>query len=311
MITRLCISPLSMEKCKNLFSLQNFGKWLLSLVLFCSGCSVAEKNEAQLFLENVMVREGGLYVLMGSKPMSTFAIDTGFPETEEERERYYEKRVRDLKKYNPTASPDSYEDFTEMCKNAVYRQNRRLWRTWEQSMKNRLSPQYKFAARRAFADHKEGLFINVPSTIYVLKAHYTAFLRITGIRFNPDTILEEISDEDSPFWERTFESHYLTGLLFGYGERNAVCFDWAMRTRMSLPALKIEGQPNPNQLKEIIVKRDIKPSDLKLPLFGVYSVDDPTIEKYRKERTYILKELKGGDFIEKIMSLLTEVHSDD
>lgn len=254
-----------------------------------------------------MIRENGLYTLMGSKPISTFYIADGMPETEEGFKVIYAQYLSRPKR-NPADIPLSYEEFHKEYENTpLYFRHRQLWETWEATTKGKISPRYRFVLQRDPLDKRNdaGLFINVPNTLYVLKFHYSAFARITGLSFDPDKILDEISDNSSPFWRKAFESHYLMGLLFGYGEKNAALFEWEIQNNSPLPTVKLSEQRTIDQTAEICFQERVTLSDLKLPLFGVYSLGDPTIKKYQKEKKYITKQLRGKDFTKVVWAWLS------
>src|SRR3972149_6054614 len=64
-----------------------FNRSLICCLLLFSSCQrtikepLPERQLCRLFLEHLMIREGGLYTLLGSKPMTEFEINEGFPET--------------------------------------------------------------------------------------------------------------------------------------------------------------------------------------------------------------------------------------
>jgi hypothetical protein len=146
------------------------------------------KTNDQLFLENVMIRYGGLYVLMGSKPAIDFPIDSFFPETS---------------KQNPLE----------------------LWDNWNTHNHDWISSNYRFVAVK-LNNERLGFFINIPSVVWTLKTHYQEFANISQTNFIPEQIIKEFGNEDSLFWSRIFQSSYANGLLLGYGKRNAFLFDY-------------------------------------------------------------------------------------
>ena len=266
---------------------------IIFLFLF-SGCSSNDKSEELLFLENVMIREGGLYVLMGSKPMCSFPIeDSGFPESDEEIERAYNLYASEIGSISPKESPISYDKFLQNCRNCTHLHHRKLWETNEKKLKASVGPRYRFVVRRnPFGEQrKTGLFINVPNMLLTLKKYYQEFLEVYGKAFEPEVVLNELSDENSAFWSSVFSSNYTQGLLFGYGRHNSYEFDWQMKNAPDFPHIS-----NNEYEIETLMRRNIKFSDLRLPSISIYSVNDNKIEKYRKEREQILKELDGKDF---------------
>lgn len=269
----------------------------MHLVFLCN-CASPEKTQKQLFLENVMIRECGLYVLMGSKPMCCFDIEDGFSDSHQKAR--YEKYLSNVD--NSSIPPMSYDEFKQEHTLPFRLHHRVLWKDWNENKQSSISPCYKFVSRRAPFDQESelGYFINVPSTTHLLKKHYAFFAQITGIDFDMYQILNEISDNDSIFWEKTFQSHYLMGLLFGFGERNAFFFDWGVRNNSFPPAHRKKGQEPANWSKS-----QVSCSDLKLPLYGVFLIDDASVKKYEKERKHIMKQLKGKDFVKVVETRLS------
>lgn len=245
-----------------------------------------------MFLKNVMIREGGLFVLMGSKPMSTFPIDNGYPETEEESKKYYVEYLTLLKKEN-SSSLLTYEDFSEKCKNNIHLHTRSLWDTWQKRMKNYVGPRYQFVVRKSpFGQGRQGgLFINIPNTLLTLKCYYQEFAEIYGAPFDPEQVLNEIGNENSSFWEHIFQSNYAQGLLLGYGRNNSFAFSWQITNHLSFFPIT-----NKEQQVEPLLKSSITLSDLPLPPICVYSVGDRVLANYKKERKEILKQFQGKDF---------------
>lgn len=275
------------------------------LLLLVSGCgSAPEKSEETLFLENVMIRERGLYVLMGSKPMSTFYIDSGFPETAEEVKPYYDQCLRG-ESGKRADSADEYADFVQDCLSSKHLHHKYLWHAVGEKIQSSVGPCYLFVARKTpFGQRRiNGLFINVPNTLYALKRYYHEFAEIYGQPFDPEAVLTEISREDSLFWSRMFASNYAQGLLFGYGGKNSFAFEWQTKHGVSLERLAVEDQP-----LEPLTKKDVEVSDLSLPAISTYFLSDDVLEKYRKERALIFKELKGKDFTQTVKKWLNQGH---
>jgi hypothetical protein len=276
---------------------------IIFLFLF-SGCSSSDKNKELVFLENVMIREGGLYVLMGSKPMSTFPVeDCGFPESEEEIKLAYELYLSESMVGNLKESPVSYDEFAEDCRDSIHLHYRELWNASRERLKDYVGPRYRFVLRKnPFGEQRRGgLFINVPNTLHALKHYYQEFAEVYGGPFEPEKVLNEISNDESPFWTCVFRSNYTQGLIFGYGRENSHEFDWQMKNKLSLPRLEIEGQS-----LEPLMKKNIKVPDLRLPSISVYSVADEKLKKYRQERKLIFKELKGKDFEQTVKTWLSK-----
>lgn len=256
-----------------------------------------------------MIREDGIYVLAGSKPMSSFPIeDSGFPETEEEIKRSYQLYLSEIQDKNLKDLQVPYEEFAEHCYLSSHLHHKRLWDAVKEKISSFVGPRYRFVVRRnPYGERrKSGLFINIPNMIAKLRRHYHEFAREYGTSFDPETILDEISNEDSVFWNKVFTSNYLLGILFGYGHMNAYEFDWRSKHALSMERLQIKGQE-----EMPLMKQKITIKDLRLPNISVYSVTDKKLEKYRHERESIIKEFDGKDFEKIVKAWLSEGISKD
>jgi hypothetical protein len=282
----------------------NLKKTVIIFLFLFMGCSSPNKSDELLFLENVMLREDGLYVLMGSKPMSTFWIeDSGYPETEEEAKVAYNLYLSEIKAGNIQESPISYGEFSRDCLTSVHLHTKRLWDSTKNQLKDYVGPFYRFVEMKSSFGKQArwGLFINIPSTLMTLKHHYQEFVEIYGEAFDPEMVINEISNQGSPFWTLMFASNLAQGLLFGYGSQNAHTFEWQLNHNILLPYLDIEGQHLvPLMKKQITVK------DLSLPRFRVYSVTDRRLDEYKREQKLIQKEFHGKNFEKTVKECLSK-----
>ena len=255
-------------------------------LFFYSGTS--EKSEELLFLENVMIREGGLYVLMGSKPMVSFDVRSGAPETIEE----YQKHLEYVKIKYPEDRIETFEEYRMFHKLDKHIQYSELWENWQIKMKNYVGPHFQFITRRypfgeTLSERRniEGLFINNCSLLYVLTTHYSEFEKVFGMPFEPEKVLKEISDLNSTFWQCAFCNQYTQGLLFGYGSRNSFNFSWQIKNDYPFPI---------RYFQDIVPlsKKEVKVSDLRLPGISLCFLGDPALESYKLQRKEILRNLK-------------------
>ncbi len=259
--------------------------------------NTSEKSEELVFLENVMIREGGLYVLMGSKPMVSFDVRSGILETAEE----YQKHLEYAKIKYPEDRIETFEEYKISHKLDKHIQYSELWEDWKTKMKNYVGPHFQFITRRApFGENLserrnlEGLFINNCSLLYVLTVHYSEFEKVFGAPFEPKKVLNEISDPNSIFWERAFRDQYTQGLLFGYGSRNSFIFSWQIEN--DFPFSIRYFQDISLLIKTKFDKKKVNVSDLLLPPISLYFLGDPVLEIYKLQRKEILEEFKNKDF---------------
>ncbi|MCK4935001.1 MAG: hypothetical protein KAR79_05390, partial [Simkaniaceae bacterium] len=202
------------------------------------------------------------YVLVGSKPMISFNIDQS-------------NELRIAKRF----------------------QTRTLWNMWQKNRIFTLNSKFLFVERNYPFDkqRKMGLFINIPTLIELLKQHYEAFFKIYEKPFDPESIINEISDDHSLFWSKVFQSHYLQGLLYGYGEENAKRF---------VNKESNGNFPDTHEIARVFFKKKIQVSDLMLPGICYYTESDQTIIKYNQERKKIIEYYSRKNFFELTKSLL-------
>ena len=170
--------------------------------------SLIEDSEI-LFLENLMLREGGLYTLLGSKPMTEFNVIDRLDKTEED----FAKSYQDLKEFleqakqkpkHPNANTPlpSYERFREkriaLRDDCKFCERKEIWEKWLAKRGFISIPLYKLLARGK-GEKKLGLFINVVQVRYILKKYQNEFSQIVQVEFDPDTIIDSVSDENSIF----------------------------------------------------------------------------------------------------------------
>ncbi len=263
-------------------------KLFFLMILIFSSCSKPSSDYATMFLENVMIRECGLYVLMGSKPMSTFPIDNGYPETKEEFLSYFETYLRNTRK--------GYDTLENEYLSTVYLHIKRLWNEWKKGGNNKVGPKYLFVARKNPFGEKRlgGLFINIPNTLFTLDKYNETFIQVFGKTFDSAIILEEISNDDSEFWTKVMADHRTQGLLFGYGYRNSYMFSWHEKNGLL---------PNCKNTKNLL-KEKIKLKDLPLPSISTYSIGEEVLEAYSREKKDITRQFKGKDKVSFIMHWL-------
>lgn len=281
--------------------------------LFCHTLS----PDVSLFLENLMIRDCGIYTLLGSKPMTEFDITESSPATEEELAESYEelklfleKAKQDPEHYHANgAILPSFEEFKRKCltHSLAFLEKRKLWNDWLEAKINISNPLFKLI--ETGNENKMGLFIHIPQTVYILKKYQNEFSALTSIKFDPDNILDSIDDKNSVFWNRVFVNHYLMGLLFGYGEKNAYLFDYIRRQGIPFDLASISRFPQLSRMEEYmkkVLKKKISIKDLPIPFFASFEIDDPQVSKYSKERKKIIKFLKDRDIDSFVLECLTK-----
>lgn len=223
-----------------------------------------------------MDENGGVYVLLGSKPMIEFGIDP-LP-NEEEKKVIYEAKSELFRKHIPLTT---FHPNREDC--------RKLWEDWKGLTAYCVSSSFLFLECE---NHGYGFFIHIPKTVEILKTYQADFEQVIGSPIDPETLVYQFGNDKNPQWRKILSSHYLMGLLYGFGEKNALNFARESRRRKHFPTRHRASIGN------------VPP--LPFPGFISYESPDPQVEKYEKEREMILEFFKDKDFTETTLRLLKE-----
>ncbi|MCB1084097.1 MAG: hypothetical protein KDK61_07275, partial [Simkania sp.] len=175
-----------------------------------------------------MIREGGLYTLLGSKPITIFDIESKGVETEEDLLIQYKEFEQFLKRaeeeknlpeeertaFNPQGIQlPSYEDYKKGWEQSYKLSAKKLWSSWEKNHKI-IDPKFRLFSRKPDdSSIKMGIFVNVPNLVYTLHQYQSVFSDRTGITFDIQKVVDEIEDKDSAFWNAVFGDHYLLGII--------------------------------------------------------------------------------------------------
>ena len=287
---------------------------------------VNQQNPTTLFLENLMVREGGLFTLLGSKPVTEFDIQSVVEESEQDLIESYENLRSFLEKTeNEKGFPEKektainehgvtlpsfkdyksqYEKHKEMLASL---DKKKLWEDWIKKNKT-LDPKFLIFSRVSpYAEEDMGLFVNIPNLVYTLHHYYEIFSTRTQIEFDPSFEASQIIDSQSIFWDKIFKDHFLTGLIFGYGERSAFLYDWSNKHLSTVEIEKrffFNNDAKISQRLHLQNKSNISPSDLPLPTFFHFGICDPTELKYKAEKKEIAAFFQAENYIAIILELL-------
>lgn len=285
-----------------------------------------EKSKTTLFLENLMIREGGLYTLMGTKPITEFDIDGTLEESEEDIRKSYEEMKAFLERaeseknkpdkertaFNPSnLSVPTYEDYKIKCEKnrgfLKFLNHKKLWLNFRERHKN-LDPKFMLFSRKFSGEENNiALFVNIPNLVYVLHHHYEDFSKRTQTNFDPKEIVFQISNESSVFWNKVFTDHFLKGLVYGYGERSAYLFEWSDEHLETVFKERRAFFSNKDRLKEVanfLVKSNIQVSDLPIPEFFHFGITDSKKIEYEIEKERIVKSFEDKDFTSEVMKIL-------
>ena len=301
---------------KNFFSLTttliftNFlFNFFLGSYLYADSSSI-QVNYETLFIENLMLRDGGLFTLLGSKPMILFNITDDLERTEEEFIKGYQEEKESLEKakqepsnINVNIAIPTYKEFKEkqlwLREKNQFRERKKIWEEWVSKRGCISTPIYKLIAREIGND-KWGLFINVLQMHYFLNKYHNEFAQIVQVEFDPNTIIDSIGNETNVFWQKVFKNHFLLGLLLGYGEKNAYLFDWIRRNSVPLESIVIHLFPATSRLEchtTEIFKKNVTIADLVIPYFASFEIDDQELERYVKEKKKIVSFISDQELV--------------
>lgn len=250
------------------------------------------------FMHDYFLDSSTVYVLFGSKPMAFTPITNASEEewlkgverflvdkTEEEKSRAY-KKVR--------------EDFEEYDLNT----NWEKWVTWHKNCRH--SP-FLFARIKTDIPQIDlGYIINIREVAWTLHKHYDLFERELDTQFDPIAMTLNFENaSNSPFWQTVLSNDLLSGILFGYGERNAYFFSKDLTLGKRHNQNPLFASTTTTSLEKRSYIDDKVQKLITLPGFRSYAVpygEDPIIEKYKTERQQILAEINERNFSYKALS---------
>jgi hypothetical protein len=228
-----------------------------------------EKAWMEPFFRGVMLQQGAIYTLCGSKPMTMISLDDEQQLLAENQKAKREKKKRIV-----------LEDYHLL-------QN---WEKWESIKSHFPLHRYLF-----FKKHATLYFADMTKVALALQEHYNVFKKETGLDFDP--LSESLAlERGSEFWDKTWDHPALLGLLLGYGIKNSFCFQWKY-ANLSDTHEKLAGSllfqftDQPQGGKATFDK-------LSLPIFASFSEgEDEVVEKYKREREAIRDIYEDKNFL--------------
>ncbi len=192
------------------------------------------------------------------------------------------------------------------------------WKVWEEKLKTLPIKRFLFIERKIgippnLQTNRYVYFINIAETAKVLKQHYSLFKDYVGFDFDPLSVVFEIEDPNSPFWNAIWKTEFtdqnicLMGILFGYGLENSYCFSWHYVSEKNLKeATFIEAflkQWKPTTPDETL-KQFNPPHSFFLPAYVSFAISDSQLEQYKREYDKIRDVYQRSDIIECTMKQL-------
>ena len=223
-----------------------------------------------MVFEKILLENGGLYTLFGTKPLTDITIPVG--QEDNISLKFLSEASRERVVYLEYPGIREYED-------------------WKQFVKKLSLKKFCVFEKTAPYDplHMCCFVMNIEEAKKVFKKHQQLFIGKLGKEISFEKILEEATVSQSPTWDTILRDHQLMGLFYGYGEENVSSF--GIGTQVDLPS-NSEG-------KEKLL--DFLP----LPRYAV-SKDDHTKDKYKAERSLIQKRLKNKDMVKESLKKLIE-----
>jgi hypothetical protein len=246
-------------------------KIIFTCIFFFSACTTKkpeinaeERRKIQSFLDQFLFVEGAVYSLFGDKPISQMLIFIGSDA---------DRAVLSEEQLETAAFVD--DSITE---------NGQVWKHFINKIP---SKHFIFAERPCRLDPHHVIYslLNIERVKEVLCKHKLDFQKKTESLFDADQVIQEFRDPQSSFWKQVLADHYLSGLLFGYGEENIAHF---------LNLMDNEGIENQfsDQTDQLATANKFP-----IPIFAI-SPQDKTTAHYRKQRKSIQEIYRGKDIVD-------------
>lgn len=259
----------------------------------------SEESWLNKFIQEFFSTDEMVFTLFGSKPMAGRTICLA---TEEESQRVYEQLI---KGFTEDKKLEVYKNLHEYYEDFDLDVNFNKW--MERRKKDRLSP---FLFRSTYSENKKYIhieMINIREAAWTLEKNYAVFQREVGTAFNPVEVVMDFENPDSPFWKKALTNHYLLGILYGFGERNAYFFS-ARHNYKEERGITKEQHPLFATEPDIYLRHGFNEDGsieyLAVPGFKSFKValgEDPVVSQFKKEREVIIEQLRGKNFVEEVL----------
>ena len=247
-----------------------------------------DKKDLNVFLEYLLLREEGIYVLFGSKPI----VSSNLCIISRERLRKNYENI-----------PATIKEKANRCKIKLKFEIE----GWEKVQKHfKVKDKYLLFFKK---HEEEGIadvyFVNKANLISVLNEYYDIFKKRIDFDFDPFTIINEFNEDNSKFWSLVKKDIVLQGLIFGYGKTNSLLFEQWLKTDQTnkQTIVNLGFSIANNHIMDANIKVSYK--DFPLPVFRSFP-NDLTLEKYKKERQKIITLYRGRDPLKVTLERLCE-----
>ncbi|MDN3507155.1 MAG: hypothetical protein P0S96_08000 [Simkaniaceae bacterium] len=236
------------------------------------------------FFNDLLFKEGGVYTLLGSKPVTEVVLY-----------HYTDEEMAELQKHlTPEELENCYvDDQYDLPKN---------WERWEKYSSDKPLKRHLLFRSHYSEDGKSSYvyFVDIVKTALLLQDNYDLFAREVGFVFNPLEVVLEMPSKTSAFWEKVRESRNATllwGLLFGYGKENASLFSWKYLSKSEKTSNFVKHLPCTYSNPPPVGKVELTIENLLLPSFVSFTLEDKVLDKYIKERKEIQLIYKQNDLL--------------
>lgn len=275
---------------------------------FLASCSVNQSNISsqsiddllkdkvwlEKFLTDFFLTESTIYTLFGSKPMSEIPLCCA---TKEEWLSGFAKLVQEYPEKKKQAALSGLERYIDDYDLSIN------WEKWVQWSSKNLNQSFLFSKRATESKDLFSIYVlNVQEAAWTLQKHYSLFSRELDMEFDPIQVVLQFEDLSSLFWKKIFDSHFLQGILHGYGRRNSYFFDRSIHLQEK-NTFDLYTHP----LFRSAVDRANKKNDFPFPRFRSFYSEvsqDPAYQKYKKEQQWMQKFLKGKNKFDLILKQL-------
>jgi hypothetical protein len=263
---------------------------IIGFQLYLSNIRENEKDFAHFGL----IRQGAIYTLLGSKPISTFlTMPKSYPSD-------HEMISTNLK---PVAIDFSKCTFTE--ENRFNKDPKKLWNIW---IKRHVISNNRFALVHLDGEYEEEIFlVNKMSLTELLNERYNLIAKHLNKSFDVDLVIENINDPKSFFWTEIInpDNGWLQiGLCFGYGLENSYKFERCMRADSFDGVFASNDELVNEEEVNIRFNQEVTLKDLLIPAFRFFQNPDPVLEHYKQERARIQEEYKDADLRQLLIDAL-------
>lgn len=241
--------------------------------------TVEEREWMGKFFKDIMLEEGAIFTLCGSKPLTIIPVSLY---SDEEMQAFFDQ-MSDEEKKNAVI----VEDY-DLPQN---------WEKWERIHDRFPTTKFLFFKKEDIDCDKVVYiyFVNILETIKVLKENYTVFRQETGLDFDPHHEVFDM-EKGSEFWDQAHNNSVLMGLLYGFGPKNSFCFrdKYKGHDEADKPAQSLDSY-----FSDVHNFGTASVTNFPLPIFASFSDSkDEVIERYKMERVEIQKEYERHDFLD-------------